>query len=136
MLIMCGVILILCLIIALTFGGEIGRQGVFIVVLGTVLYAGSYIGWQTMKVHLHGPPPPLLVALDQIFFVGDETAYVILRGLILSALFYLGADWLMSCAKQQRRRKNEAAEDRKIEAARPLPKSAAHAEMMDEGLFY
>ncbi|MDQ3813145.1 MAG: hypothetical protein M3347_04240, partial [Armatimonadota bacterium] len=63
MLIMIGLVLALCLLVALLFGGEIGRQGVLIVVVGVVLYVGLYLGWQEAKVRIQGPAPALLMTL-------------------------------------------------------------------------
>lgn len=75
-----------------------------VIVLALIMYCGLYMMWEAAQSQLDGTAS-ILRALNNMLFMPQEAVFVIFRGLILLALFYVIADFFMSSAKRIRRRR-------------------------------
>ena len=75
-----------------------------VVVLALVMYCGLYLMWEAAQSQLDGTAS-ILRAFNNMLFMPQDLVFVIFRGLVLLAIFYVLADLFLTSAKRVKRRR-------------------------------
>lgn len=83
---------------------------ILVLIGAIVFYAAIYILWEMSHSRLDTVASWLHV-INNMAVMPDNLVFVILRGLILAAIFYVFADWLKSMSQNSRRKREKRRED-------------------------
>jgi hypothetical protein len=77
-----------------------------VVALAVIFYAALFLAWNTFQPAIDASSQTLASWRDIIFAVPDPTVLLVLKEFIILALVYIAFDFVMSCVKRARKRRD------------------------------